>query len=76
MAGLVLGFLRRAHAVGSLVLVGDPGRAYRPGEGFEEVAAFRVPVDKDLEDVEQKIVTVLRMTGGPGAEAPEPHRPL
>lgn len=61
MAGMVLGFLRKAHAGGALVLVGDPGRAYRPHEGFEEVAAFRVPVNKDLEDAEQKMVAVLKM---------------
>jgi predicted nicotinamide N-methyase len=61
MTGRMVGFLREAHARGALVLVGDPGRAYRPEEGFEEVAAFRVPVEKDLEDVEQKMVAVLRM---------------
>jgi predicted nicotinamide N-methyase len=61
MTGMVLGFLRTAHDRGALVLVGDPGRAYRPKEGFDEVASFRVPVDLDLEDVEQKVVTVLKM---------------
>lgn len=61
MSQAVLGFLRKAYARGALVLVGDPGRAYRPRDGFEEVAAFRVPVNKDLEDAEQKMVTVLRM---------------
>jgi len=61
MTQMMLGFLRKAYASGALVLVGDPGRAYRPAEGFEEVAAFRVPVDRDLEDAEQKMVTVLKM---------------
>ncbi|WP_084556961.1 class I SAM-dependent methyltransferase [Hamadaea tsunoensis] len=61
MAGLVLGFLRRAHDRGALVLVGDPGRAYRPKEGFAEAAAYRVPVNADLEDAESKPTTVLRM---------------
>jgi predicted nicotinamide N-methyase len=61
MSELMVGFLRKAHDRGALVLVGDPGRAYRPREGFEEVAAFRVPVDRDLEDAEQKMVAVLRM---------------
>jgi predicted nicotinamide N-methyase len=61
MSRMMVAFLGKAHARGALVLVGDPGRAYRPAEGFEEVAAFRVPVNRDLEDVEQKMVTVLRM---------------
>jgi predicted nicotinamide N-methyase len=61
MTEMMLGFLRKAHSNGALVLVGDPGRAYRPKEGFDEVASFRVPVNKDLEDVEQKVVAVLKM---------------
>jgi predicted nicotinamide N-methyase len=61
MAGRVLGFLRRARAAGALVLVGDPGRAYRPAEGFEQVATYRVPVNRDLEGVGLKQTAVLRM---------------
>src|SRR5262249_47983868 len=34
MTAMMVGFLRKAHARGALVLVGDPGRAYRPKEGF------------------------------------------
>ncbi|MCP2321888.1 putative nicotinamide N-methyase [Hamadaea flava] len=61
MANAMLGFLRRQHERGALVLVGDPGRAYRPTTGFEQVAAFRVPVNEDLEDADLKHTTVLRM---------------
>ncbi|NUP44524.1 MAG: methyltransferase [Hamadaea sp.] len=61
MANAMLGFLRRQHDRGALVLVGDPGRAYRPTTGFEQVAAFRVPVNADLEDADLKHTTVLRM---------------
>ncbi|NUT38159.1 MAG: methyltransferase [Hamadaea sp.] len=61
MATAMLGFLRRAHEGGALVLVGDPGRAYRPKEGFEQVAAYRVPVSRDLEDADLKQTAVLRM---------------
>ncbi|NUR73879.1 MAG: methyltransferase [Hamadaea sp.] len=61
MAAAMLGFLRRQHERGALVLVGDPGRAYRPTTGFEQVAAFRVPVNADLEDADLKHTTVLRM---------------
>jgi len=61
MATAMLGFLRRQHDRGALVLVGDPGRAYRPTAGFEQVAAYRVPVNEDLEDADLKHTTVLRM---------------
>jgi len=61
MATAMLAFLRRRHDRGALVLVGDPGRAYRPKEGFEQVAAYRVPVNRDVEDADLKAAAVLRM---------------
>ncbi len=61
MAGLVTGYLRRAHMGGAVVLVGDPGRAYRPVDGFVEVARYDVPVVAALEDAEVKATAVLRM---------------
>jgi predicted nicotinamide N-methyase len=48
MAGRVLPYLRRAAARGSLVLVGDPGRAYLP-EGLVKRATYDVPVTEALE---------------------------
>lgn len=59
MAGRVAAFLRRA-ATAAVVLAGDPGRAYRPASGFEELAAYDVPVVRALEDRDVKRVTVLR----------------
>lgn len=61
MATAMLGFLRLAYERGALVLVGDPGRAYRPKEGFDQVAAYRVPVNRDLEDADLKQTAVLKM---------------
>jgi predicted nicotinamide N-methyase len=59
MAARMAAFLRRA-AGSADVLVGDPGRAYRPEAGFEELAAYQVPVLRALEDRGVKRVTVLR----------------
>jgi predicted nicotinamide N-methyase len=58
MSARVGSFLDRSDA--PLVLVGDPGRAYAPSSGFEVVASYDVPVNKDLESVENKLTRVLR----------------
>jgi predicted nicotinamide N-methyase len=50
MVARVLPFLRRAAARGSLVLLGDPGRAYLPA-GLTERAAWDIPVAESLESV-------------------------
>jgi predicted nicotinamide N-methyase len=61
MATRVLAFLDRAARGGAGVLVGDPGRAYLPGEHLEAVAAYRVPVLAGLEDAPVKPATVWRL---------------
>ncbi|GAA0435925.1 putative nicotinamide N-methyase [Actinoplanes campanulatus] len=61
MAGRVLPFLRRSAARGSLVLVGDPGRAYLP-EGLIRRAEYDVPVVEDLEGVPIRRTTVWQVT--------------
>lgn len=45
---------------GCLVLVGDPGRSYRPTEHLEPLATYQVPVTRVLEDSEVKETTVWR----------------
>jgi predicted nicotinamide N-methyase len=60
MAARVLPFLRRAAAGGALVLVGDPGRAYRP-EGLRQRAIHEVPVPESLEGVTSRTTTVWEM---------------
>lgn len=42
------------------ILIGDPGRTYRPIDRLEELAVYRVPVTRDLEDSEIKRTTVWR----------------
>jgi len=43
------------------VLVADPGRAYLPASGLDEIACYDVPTDRDLEDREMRRTRVLRV---------------
>ena len=47
---------------GCLVLVGDPGRSYRPTEHLEPLATYQVLVTRVLEDSEVKKTTVWRFS--------------
>ena len=49
-----LGFLDRHAAVGTRVLVGDPGRAYLPRQRLVKHCEYAVPVTRELEDQEIK----------------------
>jgi len=60
MAAAMLTYLRTAASAGATVLVGDPGRAYAP-TGVPVVAAYQVPVIRDLEDADVKPVRVLHL---------------
>ena len=50
---------------GHLVIVGDPGRSYRPRENLSQLAVYEVPVSRDLEDSEVKRTVVWAFTSGP-----------
>ena len=54
----VLAFLQRWAS--RPVYVGDPGRAYAPKSGFERVAEYDVPVNRDVEDSDHKHTAILR----------------
>jgi predicted nicotinamide N-methyase len=60
LAGRMLPFLRRAANRGSLVLVGDPGRAYLP-TGMIKRASYDVPVLESLESVPVRHTTVWQV---------------
>ena len=64
MTDALLPWLRRQAGAGSLVLVGDPGRAYVPAAGVEAVTAYDVPVPLDLEDRPIRTTAVLRIHPG------------
>ena len=52
MAQRVVPWLRTLAGNGSLVLLGDPGRAYLPAAGLVERARYLVPTSREIEDRE------------------------
>jgi predicted nicotinamide N-methyase len=60
MTGRVLSFLERARASGAQVLLGDPGRAYLPRDGFEALATYEIAVAR-VEGVAVRHSTVWRL---------------
>jgi predicted nicotinamide N-methyase len=50
MADRVMSWLRGMAARGSLVLLGDPGRAYVPSQGLLERSRYLVSTSRELED--------------------------
>jgi predicted nicotinamide N-methyase len=64
MAERVTAWLRTLAAAGTLVVLGDPGRAYVPEEGLEFLARYAVPTSLDLEDREVRETTVWRLLPG------------
>jgi predicted nicotinamide N-methyase len=50
LAERLVRWLRAAAGQGVTVLLGDPGRTYRPTEGLVEIARYLVPTSLELED--------------------------
>jgi predicted nicotinamide N-methyase len=63
MTGHIMPWLRRLAAEGAEVLLADPGRAYLPKDGLEEVIRFTVPTTRELEDRDTRVVTIYRVGG-------------
>lgn len=61
MADKVTAWLRRIAATGTLVLLGDPGRAYVPTSGLEKIATYTVPTSLELEDRETRETVIWRL---------------
>lgn len=59
MTALIAPWFENLARNATLVLVGDPDRAYRPKTGFVERAVYSVPVTRVLEDSEIKRTAVL-----------------
>ncbi len=55
------GWLARARAQGSRVLVGDPGRAYLPRAGLIPIAEYEVPAVREVEDRDLKLTGVFSL---------------
>jgi len=64
MAGLATAWLRRLVSAGTEVLLGDPGRSYRPADGLVELARYRVPTSLDLETRTECETVVWRLLPG------------
>ena len=54
----------RDLARGAEVWIADPGRAYVPRNGMEQLAAFDVPTTLDLEDRTMRATTICRLRPG------------
>ena len=54
---------RAAARAGVTVLLADPGRAYKPTDGLDELARYVVPTSLDLEDRTERETVVWRLTG-------------
>jgi predicted nicotinamide N-methyase len=61
MSARVQPWLVAAHAGGSRVVVGDPGRHYLPRALMQEMAVYDVPTTRDLEGVQVKQVRVYAL---------------
>ncbi len=61
MADTVTAWLRGIAATGTLVLLGDPGRAYVPTSGLEKIATYTVPTSLELEDRATRETVIWRL---------------
>ena len=61
MADRVSAWFRQMAARGVTILMGDPGRAYLPGNGLVEVARYHVPTSLELEDRTERETIVWRL---------------
>ena len=66
MARAITDWLQTLHRRGARVLIGDPGRTYLARDRLEEIADYRVPVTRALEDCEIKRAGVWRFKLVPG----------
>ena len=61
-AELAYAFLSRHARGGATILIGDPGRSYLPKDKLAQLACYRVPVTRELEDAEIKRTAVWTIT--------------
>ncbi|MEI6572217.1 MAG: methyltransferase [Alphaproteobacteria bacterium] len=64
MTARVFAWLHTLVRRGATVLIGDPGRAFLPKAGLEELAEYRVPTTREIEDTEIKRTKVFRLLPG------------
>ena len=64
MTARVFAWLHKLVRRGATVLIGDPGRAFLPKAGLEELAEYRVPTTREIEDTEIKRTKVFQLLPG------------
>jgi len=64
MAERVFAWFEQLAAIGVVVLMGDPGRAYLPRKGLIELARYQVPTSTELEDEEMRLTIVWHIGKG------------
>jgi predicted nicotinamide N-methyase len=64
MAEAILPWLHGLARKGITVLMADPGRAYLPASGLEEIARYDVPTSLELEDRTSRTTRVLKLLAG------------
>jgi predicted nicotinamide N-methyase len=62
LAERLLAWLKRETAAGVTVLLGDPGRNYFPQGGVMRLAEYRVATSRELEDREERLAGVYRLS--------------
>ncbi|HEY4251899.1 MAG TPA: 50S ribosomal protein L11 methyltransferase [Roseomonas sp.] len=63
MTNHILPWLRGLAEAGAEVIIADPGRAYLPKDRMVPIAAYDVAVTRELEDRDNRQVTLYRLTG-------------
>ena len=61
MATRVFAWLRALAGQGVLVLLGDPGRTYKPTEGLARVIGYAVKTTREIEDTDLRNAVVWRV---------------
>ena len=64
MTARVFAWLHQLARRGATVLIGDPGRAFLPKTGLQELAEYRVPTTREIEDTEIKRTKVFKLLPG------------
>jgi predicted nicotinamide N-methyase len=64
MAERAMRWLRKCAERGCLVLLADPGRAYLPETGLQELACYTVPTSRELEERDTRDTRVWRVIAG------------
>lgn len=64
MTARVFAWLHQLAKRGATVLIGDPGRAFLPKAGLQELAEYRVPTTREIEDTEIKRTRVFKLLPG------------